>query len=249
MKQLAITCSLLFLSLLAFSQERQIKGQVTDDAGAPIIGASVQVQGDKKGTVTDKNGDFTLSVTGTGNVTLIITATNHKTFTISTDGSAPVLAKLEKDVVVLEDVVVTGYQTIKRKDLTASVSSIGAKDLKDNTFTSAAQALNGRLAGVTATTSEGSPDAAIQVRVRGGISITQNNDPLYVVDGVQVENALNVIAPGDIQSIDVLKDAAATAIYGARGANGVFVITTKTGKPGRTIVTYDGFVGVRELAN
>jgi TonB-linked SusC/RagA family outer membrane protein len=249
MKQLAITCSLLFLSLLAFSQERQIKGRVTDDAGTPIVGASVQVQGDKKGTVTDKNGDFTLSITGTGNVTLVITATNHKTFTISTDGSAPVLAKLEKDVVVLEDVVVTGYQTIKRKDLTASVSSIGAKDLKDNTFTSAAEALNGRLAGVTATTSEGSPDAAIRVRVRGGISITQNNDPLYVVDGVQIENALNVIAPGDIQSIDVLKDAAATAIYGARGANGVFVITTKTGKPGRTIVTYDGFVGVRELAN
>ena len=178
MKQFAITCSLLFLSLLVFSQDRQIKGRVTDDAGAPIVGASVQVQGEKKGTVTDKNGDFTLSVAGTGNVTLLITALSHKAFTISTDGSTPVSAKLEKDNVVLDEVVVTGYQTIKRKDLTASVSSISAKDLKDNTMASAAEALNGRLAGVTATTSEGSPDAAIRVRVRGGISITQNNDPL-----------------------------------------------------------------------
>src|SRR6185369_13039426 len=127
MKQFAITCSLLFLSLLAFSQERQIKGRVTDDAGAPIVGASVQAQGEKKGTITDKNGDFTLSVAGTGNVTLVITATNHKAFTISTDGSTPVSVKLEKDVVVLEDVVVTGYQTIKRKDLTASVSSLSSK--------------------------------------------------------------------------------------------------------------------------
>src|SRR5215510_7371193 len=126
-----------------------------------------------------------------------------------------VISQQVKNATTLEDVVVIGYQSIPKRNLLSSVSSIGAKDLKDNTITSAAEALNGRLAGVTATTSEGSPDAAIRVRVRGGISITQNNDPLYIVDGVQVENALNVIAPGDIQSIDVLKDAAATAIYGA----------------------------------
>ena len=112
----------------------------------------------------------------------------------------------------------------------ASVASIGAKDLKDIPINSAAEALNGRLAGVTASTAEGSPDAQVRVRVRGGMSITGDNSPLYIVDGVQVENGLSAIAPQNIQTIDVLKDAAATAIYGARGANGVIVITTKSAK-------------------
>lgn len=120
--------------------------------------------------------------------------------------------------------------------------------MKDIPINSAAEALNGRLAGVTATTAEGSPDAEIRIRVRGGMSITGDNSPLYIVDGVQVENGLSTISPQDIQSIDVLKDAAATAIYGARGANGVIVITTKSGKPGKLIVSYNGFVGVKVLA-
>ncbi|HKB45520.1 MAG TPA: TonB-dependent receptor, partial [Chitinophagaceae bacterium] len=148
----------------------------------------------------------------------------------------------------LGDVVVIGYQTVRRKDLLASVSSVGAKDLKDIPLNSAAEALNGRLAGVTATTSEGSPDATIRIRVRGGMSITGDNNPLFIIDGVQVENGLSTISPQDIQTIDVLKDAAATAIYGARGANGVIVITTKSGRPGRTIVSYNGYVGVKSLS-
>jgi TonB-dependent SusC/RagA subfamily outer membrane receptor len=139
--------------------------------------------------------------------------------------------ELTPDIKSIGDVVVIGYQTIRRKDLLASVSSISAKDLKDIPINSAAEALNGRLAGVTATTAEGSPDANVRIRVRGGMSITGDNSPLYIVDGIQVENGLNVISPQAIQSIDVLKDAAATAIYGARGANGVIVITTKSGKP------------------
>src|SRR5204862_5918563 len=146
-----------------------------------------------------------------------------------------------------EDVVVIGYQAVKRKNLLASVSSISAKDMKDIPINSAAEALNGRLAGVTATTAEGSPDADIRIRVRGGMSITGDNSPLYIVDGVQVENGLTTLSPQDIQSIDVLKDAAATAIYGARGANGVVVITTKSGKPGRFTVTYNAFIGVKYL--
>ncbi len=141
-----------------------------------------------------------------------------------------------------------GYQTVRRRDVLASVASVGAKDLKDIPINSAAEALNGRLAGVTATTAEGSPDAAVRIRVRGGMSITGNNDPLYIIDGVQVESSLSTISPQDIQSIDVLKDAAATAIYGARGANGVIIITTKSGRPGRTIVSYNGLVGIRKLA-
>jgi TonB-linked SusC/RagA family outer membrane protein len=144
--------------------------------------------------------------------------------------------------------VVIGYQTVRRKDLLASVSSVGAKDLKDIPINSAAEALNGRLAGVTATTAEGSPDAEVRIRVRGGMSITGDNSPLYVIDGVQVENGLSTISPQDIQNIDVLKDAAATAIYGARGANGVIVITTKSGKPGKLVLNYNGYIGVKTLA-
>ena len=239
----------LSFSLITFAQDRQIKGRITDDAGIPLQGVSVIPKGAQSGVQTDKDGNFTINVPGTDSVTLNFSYTGHKPTSIVTDGRSVVNVQLEKNATTLDDVVVIGYQSIPKKNLLSSVSSISAKDLKDNTMASTAEAINGRLAGVTATTSEGSPDANIRVRVRGGISITQNNDPLYVVDGVQVENALNVIAPGDIQSIDVLKDAAATAIYGARGANGVFVITTKSGRPGRTIVTYDGFVGVRELAS
>src|SRR5215217_2181890 len=147
----------------------------------------------------------------------------------------------------LSDVVVIGYQTVRRKDLLASVSSVSARDLKDIPINSAAEALNGRLAGVTATTAEGSPDAQIRIRVRGGMSITGDNNPLYIVDGVQVENGLSTISPQDIQTIDVLKDAAATAIYGARGGNGVIIITTKSGRPGRLTVNYNGYVGVKSL--
>jgi len=239
----------LSLSLVTFAQDRVIRGKVTGDSSVPLQGVSVVPKGAKTGVQTDRDGNFSISVPGTGDVTLNFSYAGHKPTSITTDGKSPVTIQLEKNVAALDEVVVIGYQTVRKKDVLASVSSIGAKDLKDNTLVSAAEAINGRLAGVTATTSEGSPDAAIRVRVRGGISITQNNDPLYIVDGVQVENALNVISPGDIQNIDVLKDAAATAIYGARGANGVFVITTKAGRPGRTIVTYDGFVGVRELAD
>jgi TonB-linked SusC/RagA family outer membrane protein len=162
--------------------------------------------------------------------------------------ATPLSISLVKDATNLDEVVVIGYQSVKRKDVLASVSSISARDLKDIPVNSAAEALNGRLAGVTATTAEGSPDAQIRIRVRGGMSITGDNSPLYIVDGVQMENGLNFISPQDIQSIDVLKDAAATAIYGARGANGVIVITTKGGRKGRMQVSYNAFVGVKELA-
>jgi TonB-linked SusC/RagA family outer membrane protein len=248
MKQLAFLFSLLCLSIVSFAQERQIKGRVTDDAGIPLAGVSVIPKGLKTGVQTDKDGNFTITVGGTGNVTLTFSSTGHKPATILADGKTTLAVQLEKNVTALEDVVVIGYTSVKRKDLLASVSSISAKDLKDIPINNIAEALNGRLAGVTATTSEGSPDANVRVRIRGGMSITGSNDPLYVIDGVQVENGLSAINPQDIQTIDVLKDAAATAIYGARGANGVIIITTKSGKPGRTIINYNGFIGVRKIA-
>jgi TonB-linked SusC/RagA family outer membrane protein len=239
-----------FLSVAATAQMVQVKGNVSDSSGAPLQGVSVMVKDTKKGTSTDAKGGFSLAVTApSGKVTLVFSSTNFKTQTVTTDGKSAVNIILQRDVAQIEDVVVIGYQTVRRKDLLASVSSVGAKELKDVPINSAAEALNGRLAGVTATTSEGSPDAEVRVRVRGGMSITNDNSPLYIVDGVQVENALNTLSPQDIQTIDVLKDAAATAIYGARGANGVVVITTKSGKPGKLRLSYNGFVGIKALAN
>jgi TonB-linked SusC/RagA family outer membrane protein len=245
----------LFLSLFLFAfagsaQTVQVKGLVGDSTGAPLQGVSVIVRDSKKGTQTDSKGNFSITVTSsTGKISLVFSYTGFLSQTVTASNGASLNVVLQRDNNPIEDVVVIGYQTVRRKDLLASVSSVGAKELKDIPINSAAEALNGRLAGVTATTSEGSPDAEVRVRVRGGMSITGDNSPLYIVDGVQVENALNVISPQDIQNIDVLKDAAATAIYGARGANGVIVITTKSGKPGKLRVTYNGFVGVKTLAS
>lgn len=247
--RLALSLLLSFCFSLAWSQTRRVTGRVVSDSAATAInGVNVAVKGGAGGTITDAQGAFSISVPAAGNPVLVFSSVGYNSQEVAVGDRTAVNVTLTSSAAAL-DVVVIGYQAVRRRDVLASVSSIGARDLKDVPLTSAAEALNGRLAGVTATTSEGSPDAAVRIRVRGGISITQNNDPLYIVDGVQVENALNVIAPQDIQSIDVLKDAAATAIYGARGANGVIVITTKTGRPGRTVVAYDGFVGVRKLAN
>lgn len=243
---LLLLCS--FISIAVFSQSAEIKGKVTDSANAPLAGVSVVVSGTSRGTQTNSKGEFTLRVTDNKKVTLIFSYTGYKSKNVKADPTSSITVSLEKDVNQIDDVVVVGYQTVRRKDVMASVASVDAKQLRDIPINSAAEMLNGRLAGVTATTAEGSPDAEVRIRVRGGMSITQDNSPLYIVDGVQIENALNVIAPQDIQTIDVLKDAAATSIYGARGANGVIIITTKSGKPGKMKMHYNGFVGVKTLA-
>lgn len=229
------------------AQTIEIKGRVTDSANAALQGVSVIIKGSNKGTQTDGQGNFTIKATAP--VKLTFSYAGYKSQTITADGRSNLKINLITDYAQGEDVVVIGYQTVKRKDLLASVSSVGAKELKDIPVNSAAEALNGRLAGVTATTSEGSPDAEVRVKIRGGMSITQDNSPLYIIDGVQVENGLSSISPQDIQSIDVLKDAAATAIYGARGGNGVIIITTKGGKPGKLKIGLNAFVGVKWLAN
>ncbi|MEI9956518.1 MAG: TonB-dependent receptor plug domain-containing protein [Ferruginibacter sp.] len=236
------------LPFTLLAQTRTVKGKVTDENNAPLSGVNIIEKSAKKGTQTDKDGNFSISVPGSGAAVLVVSSVGYAPKTVTVTGNDAGTVQLTKAAVTQEDVVVIGYQSVRRKDLLASVSSIGAKDLKDVSLTSAAEALNGRLAGVTATTAEGSPDAAVRIRIRGGISITQDNSPLYIVDGVQMENALNILSPQDIQSIDVLKDAAATAIYGARGGNGVIVITTKAGKSGRFKVSYNAFVGIKKLA-
>lgn len=246
MKQFFSLFMLCMCCTIAFAQNRQIKGKVTDETGAGLAGVSVLLSGANSGVQTDANGSFSIAAPGTGAVTLTISYSGYKTQTIRTDGKSEVSISLEKDVTALEDVVVIGYGTIKRKDLTGTVSSIGSAELSKIPVASAAEAITGRLPGVQVTTTDGAPGAEIVIRVRGGGSVTQDNSPLYIVDGFPV-NSINDIAPADIATIDILKDAATSAIYGARGANGVVIITTKSAKAGKTTISFNSFGTARTL--
>jgi TonB-linked SusC/RagA family outer membrane protein len=242
--------ALVFLLLAPWALHAQqvvVTGTVKSGPDEAVPGATILEKGTTNGTVTDSDGKFSISVNP--NATLIFSAIGMASKEVKVDSQTSLEVNLETDATQLSEVVVVGYGEVERKDLTTSVSSISSKQLKDIPINSAAQALSGRLAGVQVQTSEGTPNAQVLIRVRGGGSITQDNTPLYVVDGVQVENALSVLSPQDIASIDVLKDASATAIYGARGANGVVIITTKGGFTSRPIVSYNGLVGTRSLAN
>lgn len=248
MKKLLLLCVIILITgFAAWSQNRPITGTITEKSSKdPLIGVSVVVKGTTIGSQTDVNGRFKLSVPA--NAVLTIRYVGYKPQEITIGSKNEINVALEDDAVQLNEVVAVGFATVRRRDLTGSVSSVTAKDLKDIPVNSAGAALAGRLAGVQVNQSEGSPDAQIQIRVRGGGSITQDNSPLYIIDGIQVENGLSNISPQDIQSIDVLKDAASTAIYGARGANGVVIITTKGGHEMKTTVNYNAFVGINKLA-
>lgn len=243
--------SLLVVLQPVFAQNttKPITGKVLGANNLPLEGVTVTVKGASKATTTNKDGQY--SIIAASNAELIFSYVGYtpKSELVNNRANVNITLQLEvKDAA--DEVVVIGYQTVRRKDLVGAVASISAKDLKDVPMNSAAEALAGRLPGVQVAVSEGAPGADVDIYVRGRSSITQSGAPLYVVDGVQVENALAVLSPQDIQSIDVLKDAASTAIYGARGANGVILITTKGGKNtgGKTTVTYNGFFGVSQLA-
>lgn len=246
MKNYFFLLLLLMCSTALFAQTRQVKGKVTDESDAPLAGVSVVVAGSKQGTQTDANGNFKIDAAGTGRISLVFSFTSYKRVTIVSDGTGDVQVKMEKEVSALEEVVVVGYGTIKRKDLTGTVSSIGGSELSKIPVSSAAEAITGRLPGVQVTTVDGAPGAEIVIRVRGGGSVTQDNSPLYIVDGFPVNN-INDIATADIASIDILKDAATAAIYGARGANGVVIVTTKSAKAGKTNISFNSFVSARTL--
>lgn len=242
-------CLLLLICLSGFSvwaQNRQVSGTVTNSNNEPLNGATVTVKGTKTSVATNSTGQFTITVSAKASA-LVISNTGYVQREISINGKSDVTVQLLREVKDLEDVVVVGYATVRRKDLTGSVSSVTAKQLKDVPLAATAQALQGRLAGVQITSTDGAPGAEMVIRVRGGGSITQDIAPLYIVDGVQVEDAFSSLSLQDIASIDVLKDASTTAIYGARGANGVVLITTKGGKAGKIQVTYNGSMGFKKI--
>lgn len=226
-----------------YAQQKMVSGTVTDTKGEALIGVSVAVKGVSTGTITDLDGKYTLSV-GAGAKTLVASYIGMISKEVPIAG-AVVDIVMEDNHSELDEVVVIGYGTVKKRDLTGSVASISEKSLKDLPIASAAEALTGRLAGVSVVAAEGSPDADIRIRVRGGTSISQDNAPLYVVDGIIV-STITDIPPSDIASIDVLKDAASTAIYGANGANGVILITTKSGREGKISVTFNASYGAKK---
>ena len=234
------------LCLTIFAQGHQVSGIVKDATGEPMIGANVMVKGTTNGTITDFDGNFTLSGVKASDV-LVFSYIGCITQEIKVGNQTKFDVTLKDDAQALEEVVVIGYGTTKKKDLTGSVASVGGETLAKVPVTSAAEALTGRLPGVQITTTDGSPDAEMIIRVRGGGSVTGDNSPLYIVDGFPVSN-INDIAPSDIETIDVLKDASSTAIYGSQGANGVVIITTKSSKGGKTKVSYNGYMQSKRLA-
>jgi len=239
---------LLLFSLFSgavFAQVKTITGVVKDQTGEPIIGANIIVKGTSTGTVTDMNGSYKLEVPSNAK-TLIFSYVGMKAQEKSISGSV-MNVTLEDDTKLLDEVVAIGYGTAKRKDITGSVSSVNAAAISSIPVASPIEAISGKLAGVQITTTEGSPDAEVKIRVRGGGSITGDNKPLFIVDGFPV-SSISDISPSDIESIDVLKDASSTAIYGSRGANGVIIVTTKSGKSGKVSVSYNAYTGFKKIA-
>ena len=222
-------------------QKTQVTGVIVDASGEPLIGVSVVEKGNKtNGAVTDIDGKFVINVPA--NSSLVVSYVGYKTQEVAVAGKHNINVTLKEDAEMLNDVVVIGYGVVKKADLAGSVAVMDNKAFKDQPITQASDALNGRMAGVNVA-SDGVPGGSVKIRVRGSNSITKSNDPLYVVDGMVRESGLDGINPEDIQSMQVLKDASSTAIYGSRGANGVVIVTTKTGKKGESRITFDASYG------
>jgi TonB-linked SusC/RagA family outer membrane protein len=252
------------ISKIRTAPERAVTGKVVaQEDGAPLVGVSVAIKGVSGGTVTDMNGAFSLNIPDNGAV-LVLTYLGYTAKEVAVSDQSTLRIVMTQNSHELSQVVVIGYGTIKKSDLTGAVSSVGADELKAVPVTSFDQALQGRAAGVQVTQTTGAPGGETNIRIRGTSSVNASSEPLYVIDGMLVNSngaemsvggvgprigALSTINPNDIASIEVLKDASATAIYGSRGANGVILITTKRGKEGKGAVNFESYYGVQEVAN
>ena len=266
-----LTALTLCTGSMVIAQQTAVKGVVVDQTGEPVIGASVREKGNEKtGTMTDIDGNFALTVSKP-NASLLFTYVGMENETVALNGRTEITVTMRESAQNLNEVVVVGYGTSKKSDLTGSVASLSQEQMKQGISTNADQMLQGKIAGVQVTSNSGAPGAATSIRIRGASSINGSNEPLYIIDGLQVSgdageiggfnwtgdgssgqtnsaNPLASIAPSDILSIDVLKDASATAIYGAAGANGVVIVTTKKGQSGRVNVTLDAYVAWQQVA-
>ncbi len=268
MKNKYLGCLVLLLfAVQAFAQERAVSGKVTDaEDGSGVPGVNILVKGTSTGTITDFEGNYKLNVPE--NATLVFSYIGYQPQEVTVGARAVIDVSLELDVQSLSEVVVVGYGTQEKKDVTGSMATISEKDFNRGAITSPEELIQGRAAGVQISSANGEPGAGVSVRIRGGTSINAGNEPLYVIDGVPIDNSatdpsedatgffnsgprnpLAMLNPADIASIDVLKDASAAAIYGSRGANGVVIITTKRGKEGVANVSYDSYMSVATIAN
>ncbi len=231
------------------NQKAKVTGTITDAiTNEPIVGVNVIIEGTTLGTVSDADGRYSIEVPSSNSV-LIFTFVGYTTEKVPYAGQSTIDVKLTEDVKSLEEIVVVGYGTAKKSDISGSVASVSSEDLMKKSPTNLVQGLQGVAAGVMVTAQDGAPEANAAIRIRGVATINGNANPLYVVDGVQVGTNANFLNPSDIQSIEILKDASATAIYGAAGANGVIMITTKRGKAGTTHLTFSADYGLQTLSN
>ena len=251
-RQLLLLLLIFFLTPLITFGQLTVSGVVTSD-GDLLIGATVLVQGTTSGTITDVNGQYTLDVPD-GQSVLVFSYIGYETQEVPVNAQTEINIILNASISRLDEVVVIGYGAVRKRDLTGAVGSLNGEKFTDEVISNLAQALQGKMAGLQAVSQGGAPGGTMIVRVRGSNSVIGSNDPLYVVDGFPIitgnvgeTNLLSTINPGDIESIEVLKDASATAIYGSRGSNGVLLITTKQGKPGRNKVEFESSVGFRNV--
>jgi TonB-linked SusC/RagA family outer membrane protein len=247
-KAILLCLPVLFFVLQTMAQSKIITGKITDDKGNPIPGVSVTVKGTNNGTTTDQSGAFSLQVSKGKTLNITTVGFNSKEVDFSSD--APVNISLEPEATSLNDVVVVGYGTARKKDVTGAITSISSKDFVQGLVQSPTDQIQGKVAGLVITKPDGDPNSPVVMRLRGQTSLTGGQNPLVVVDGVILDDAAQIanIPPGDVISYDVLKDASATSIYGSRGANGVIIINTRKGKAGRTQLDYAGYVSSSKVA-
>ncbi|MBN2273744.1 MAG: TonB-dependent receptor [Bacteroidales bacterium] len=237
---------LFLVPLNADAQDRTVTGKITDPEGTGLVGVNIIIKGTMKGTISSVTGDFTLTIPeDIENPVLAITYIGYQSQEIAVDDQTVFNIQLSEEVEQLDEVVVTGYTSIRKSNITGAVSTVESEQLSKLPVTDIGRVLAGKAAGVRVNQATGAPGDAVAVRIRG-VGTIGNNDPLYVIDGIPTKGALNVIAPSDIESITILKDASSASIYGSRSANGVVVITTKKGQSGKQDISYNGYYGVQK---
>ena len=248
-KTLLLACLFAGNQSIAFAQQKTISGQVSDSKGEPLMGAVVMamINGQTRGQTTDADGKYVIAVPSSVK-TLTFSLLGYDDVIETIGSRTEINVTLIESSIYLEEAVSIGYAKVKRKDLTGSSVSVSGNDLAQIPATTAAQALSGKAAGLSIVSQSGAPGADLNITIRGGSSITQSNSPLYIVDGFAMEDGLKMVDINDIESIDVLKDASATAIYGAQGSNGVILITTKSGKAGKTTVSYNAYTQFEKIS-
>ena len=247
-KVLLLSVMLCCIVSIAWSQTRQVTGRVlNDDNNSPLTEASVMVKGTSNGTVTNADGRFSISIPAKG-ATLVVSSLGFGTKEVQVTNQKEVFFKLTSSSKALDEVVVVGYGERKKSDVTGALSTVQSKDIVRANPVQAAKAIQGQVAGATVTKASNRPGAPYNITIRGENTINNSTQPLIVIDGL-IGGDINTLNPNDIQSMDILKDASSTSIYGARGANGVVIITTKKGVAGKPRITYDGYVGVKKMAH